>query len=94
MLARALGPSLNSAGISDPIPDPGLELHDADGALIASNDNWKDTDKEAIEATGLAPQNDLESALLVTLPAGLYTTVMRGIDDSTGVGLVEVYRLK
>lgn len=73
--------------------DPVLELHDADGDLLASNDNWKDTQETEIEATGLAPTNDAESALLQTLPSGAYTAIVRGAGDTTGVGLVEVYNL-
>ena len=70
-----------------------LELHDADGALLASNDNWMDDQKAEIEATGLAPSNDLESAIFATLPPGSYTAVVAGKDGVTGVALVEIYRL-
>lgn len=93
VLIRALGPSLAQRGVSDPLADPTLELHDADGTVIASNDNWKDTQEAAIEATHLAPPDDAESALLEALPAGAYTAVVRGANATTGVALVEVYDL-
>lgn len=94
VLTRALGPSLASAAILDPLLDPTLELHDANGAVIASNGDWADTNKAAIMATGLAPTKDAESAILATLPAGAYTAVVHGAGSTTGVGLVEFYRLK
>ena len=72
---------------------PDLELHDENGALIQDNDNWKDTQQTEIEATGLQPTNDLESAIFQTLAPGAYTAIVAGKDDTTGVGLVEVYRL-
>jgi hypothetical protein len=72
VLVRALGPSLTNYGIADALADPTLELHSADGTVIASNDNWKDTQETEIEATGLAPSMDEESALLQTLPPGAY----------------------
>ena len=93
VLTRALGPSLAAAGISAPLADPTLELHDANGALIASNDNWKDTQEAEIEATGLAPDDDLESAILATLSPGPYTAVMIGVNGATGTGFVQFYSL-
>jgi hypothetical protein len=90
---RALGPSLTQFGISNALSDPFLELHDAAGTLIAQNNNWQDDPNQAgaIQGSGLAPSNRLEGALLVTLAAGNYTAVIRGVNNSTGVGLVEVY---
>ncbi len=94
VLVRAIGPSLAAFGVTDALADPVLELHDANGTLIASNDNWTDSTQAAdIEATGLAPTNDLESAILMSLPPSSYTAVVSGSEDSTGVALVEVYRL-
>ncbi len=94
MLLRAIGPSLSNFGITDPLADPVLELHAGDGSLITSNDNWTDSPQMAdIEATGLAPTNDLESAIIETLSPGLYTAVVSGKDGGTGVGLVEAYDL-
>jgi hypothetical protein len=92
---RALGPSLANA--NPPVPgalaDPTLELHDGNGALIRSNDNWKETQQAEIEAAQLAPADDRESAIEATLAPGAYTAIVRGNGDLTGVALVEVYRL-
>jgi hypothetical protein len=93
VLLRAIGPSLVAHGVSDFLADPVLELHDASGTVLASNDNWKDTQQADIQATGIPPTNDLESAILTTLPAGNYTAVIRGKDNGTGIGVVEVYNL-
>jgi hypothetical protein len=98
-LVRAIGPSLSNFGIQNPLGDPTLELHDGSGTTIASNDNWKtrpdgSSQQAEIEATGIPPTNDLESALLQTLPAGNYTAIVRGKNDTAGVGLVEVYNLQ
>jgi hypothetical protein len=93
VLVRGIGPSLSSAGISGALPDPTLELRDGSGTLIASNDNWKDSQRAEIEATGIPPTNDLESALVRTIPAGNYTAILRGSGGSTGVAVVEAYNL-
>ncbi len=93
VILRALGPSLSSKGISNPLADPVLELHDSTGGLIASNNNWKDTQQFAIESTGIPPTDDLESALVTSLQPGLYTIVVRGNNDVTGTALVEAYDL-
>ena len=93
IVARALGPSLATAGITDPLADPMLELHDGQGAVIASNDDWRDGQPEALAALGLAPSRDSESAILIRLLPGAYTAIIRGKDDATGVGLVEIYNL-
>jgi hypothetical protein len=94
VLIRALGPSLTPFGISGALSDPSLELHDSDGTLIGSNNDWKDTQQTEIEATGLQPSNDSESALLETLGPAAYTAIVMGQGGVTGVGLVEVYRLQ
>lgn len=75
------------------LQDPVVELHDSTGAIIASNDNWRSTQEAAINATGLAPKDDRESAVLMALAPGAYTAVIRGAGQSTGVGLVEAYDL-
>ncbi|MEO8351628.1 MAG: hypothetical protein ABI680_07850, partial [Chthoniobacteraceae bacterium] len=93
VLIRAIGPSLAGAGIGTPLLDPTLELHNASGATVAVNDNWADTDEANIQATGLAPKNAAESAILTSLASGAYTAVVRGKNDTIGVGLVEVYYL-
>jgi len=100
VLVRALGPSLTGSGVQGVLSDPTLELHDSNGVTLATNDNWKVNDQtqqsqeSAIRATAITPSNDLESAILATLPQGAYTAVVRGKNNSTGVGLVEVYNLK
>jgi hypothetical protein len=93
VLIRAIGPSLTDFGIDNPLLDPLLELHDSNGATLTTNDNWKDSQQAEIEATGLAPTNNSESAILQTLAPGGYTAIVRGVGDTTGVGLVEVYNL-
>jgi hypothetical protein len=93
VVIRVIGPSLSSAGIPNPLADPVLELHDGNGALIAFNDNWKDTQQTQIQATGLAPSNNAEPAIVRTLAPGLYTAVVVGKNNTSGVALVEVYAL-
>lgn len=90
VLMRALGPSLPVSGT---LTDPTLELHDGNGMVIASNGDWRSDQEFAIQATGLPPTRDAESAIVSTLAPGSYTAIVRGKDNSTGVGLVEVYRL-
>jgi plastocyanin len=93
VLVRALGPTLTQFGVPDALADPTLELRDANGILVRANDNWKDTQQTEIEATGLQPPNDFESAVFETLPPGGYTAIVAGQGGLTGVALVEVYRL-
>lgn len=92
VVVRAIGPSLIPQNIPDALRDPTLELRDGSGNLIASNNNWKDSQEAAIRATGLAPKDDRESAIFAPLPDGTYTAIVRGLDESTGVALVEVYQ--
>jgi hypothetical protein len=93
ILVRGIGPSLGAFGITNPLVDPMLELRDGNGALIDSNDDWR-TNQALIQSTGLQPTNDAESALLLTNPApGAYTTILRGKNNGTGVGVVEAYVL-
>jgi autotransporter-associated beta strand protein len=94
VIVRAIGPSLGPFGVTDPLQDPILELHDQDGTLIASNDNWKDSQELEIEAIGLAPTDDRESVIAATLMPNAYTAIVLGNNNTTGVGLVEVYRLQ
>ena len=93
VLIRAIGPSLTSAGVANALQDPTLELRDGNGVLLASNDNWRSDQEAEIIATTMAPTNDLESAILRSLPPGGYTAVVRGKNNSTGVALVEAYQL-
>jgi hypothetical protein len=93
VIVRGIGPSLQSHGIRNFLADPTLELHDQTGAIIARNDNWRDTQQAVIQATGLAPTKDLESAIVATLAPGNYTAILRGKNGTTGIGLVEIYDL-
>jgi hypothetical protein len=77
--------------LPDALKDPTLELHNASGTIIAFNNNWKDTQQAQIQASGLAPTDTRESAIVVTLAAGAYTAIVRGISNTSGVALVEVY---
>ena len=90
-LIRALGPSLASFGIHDPLPDPTVGLFNANGAQLMSNDDWKAFQQLEITATGFAPTNDLESAMLTTLTAGTYTAIVSGKNGAAGVGTVEIF---
>ena len=93
VIIRAIGPTLTPYNIQNPLPDPTLALHDASGSLIASNDDWRSDQEEAIIETGVPPADDRESAIVATLSAGNYTAIVRGKNDGTGIALVEVYAL-
>lgn len=95
LVIRALGPSLSSAGTENVLSDPVLELHDSNGSLISSNDNWKDKADQAsqIIAKGLAPTNQAEAAMVVSLSPGKYTALIRGKNNQTGVASLEAYKL-
>ncbi len=93
VLVRAIGPSLAALGVSQPLVDPVLELHDYEGTLIATNDNWRSEQQTEIIATGIAPTDDRESAIMATLDPASYTVIVRGQGGTTGVGLVEIYNL-
>ena len=94
VVLRAIGPSLAAAGISEALSDPTVELRNASGSLVDSNDNWGDYPKAAqIQSEGLAPTQPTESALQVTLNPGSYTAIVRGANGATGVALVEIYDL-
>ncbi|MFL6541683.1 MAG: plastocyanin/azurin family copper-binding protein [Chthoniobacterales bacterium] len=92
VLIRAIGPSLASSSVTNALQNPMLELHDANGALTNANDDWKSTQPE-ITATGAAPSDDRESAIVATLPPAGYTAIVRGANSSVGVALVEAYQL-
>jgi len=93
VIVRALGPSLARFGVTNCLPNPEVRLHDANGALVAQNDNWRDTQAAEIMQSGLAPLNELESAIILNLPVGSYTAIVSGVGGGTGNGLVEVYAL-
>jgi glucose/arabinose dehydrogenase len=96
VLLRALGPSLSQFGIANPLADPTLELRDGNGALVASNDNWRDdpTQETLINQTGIPPTNNAESAIVATIPPARHTAIVAGKGGATGVALVEVYHLE
>jgi len=93
IVLRAIGPTLGSFGIAQPLQDPTLELRDANGALIAFDNDWKDNTPTGIKATLLNPTDNRESAIIASLAAGSYTAIVRGKNGTTGVALVEAYRL-
>jgi hypothetical protein len=95
ILARALGPTLSDFGVPGALVDPTLDLVNSNGTVIRSNNNWKDDPQQRaqIEAAGLAPSHDEESALVETVAPGAYTVVVRGNNRAIGVGLVEVYNI-
>lgn len=76
------------------LQDPTLELVDAYGGVCCANNDWKTNQQSEIEAIGIQPSDDRESALVTTVAAGNYTAVVRGVGDTRGVGLVEVYNLR
>jgi hypothetical protein len=93
LVLRGIGPSLSDFGVPDVLADPSLELHDGNGALIQANNNWRETQEVALESTGLAPTNNLESAILISAAPGNYTAILKGADGGTGNGLIEVYKV-
>jgi hypothetical protein len=95
IVVRGIGPSLSAVGVPNWLANPRLELRDMNGALLALNNDWHDDPASAAELTadGLAPTNDLESAIIATLPTGLYTALLSGTNGGTGIGVVEVYDL-
>jgi hypothetical protein len=93
LVLRGIGPSLSDFGVPNVLADPFLELHDGNGALIQANNDWRETQEIPLLNTGLAPANNLEAAIVIGLPPGSYTVLLRGADGGTGNGLVEVYQL-
>jgi hypothetical protein len=95
VIVRGIGPSLTALGVSNALADPTLELRDHNAALIFSNNDWQDNPAQAAEliAAGLAPSNPAESGIVAALPPGLYTALLTGVNNGTGVGLAEVYDL-
>jgi hypothetical protein len=96
VVVRAIGPSLAQSGISGPLSNPSLRLFDNNGQSVAFNDNWADDPAQAadLQALNLAPSNPAESAIVTTLPPGLYTAVVAGQGGGTGIGLIEVYSIQ
>jgi hypothetical protein len=103
VIVRAIGPELTRFGVPNALADPALDLHNGAGALIASNNNWQTTviggiinsdQVSAIQSSGHAPSLPSESAIIATLQPGNYTAIVRGVNNTTGVALVEVYDLQ
>ena len=93
VVVRAIGPDLIAMGVPGALSDPTLELRDASGTLMGFNDGWRDAQEQEIQQTGLAPNDNRDSAILVALIPGNYTAIVRGRDNTAGVTLVEVYAL-
>ena len=93
VVIRAIGPSLSAFGITGALQDPLLELKNANGSTLISNDDWQQSQEMEINQTGLAPTDIRESALVTSLPDGNYTAIVRGKNDTTGVAVVEVYNI-
>ncbi len=102
VIIRAIGPELTPFGVPNVLANPTLELHDSAGAVIASNENWQTTiiggiitqdQVQEILNSGRAPGDMRESAIIANLPAGNYTAIVRGVNGSTGIAVVEVYAL-
>ena len=91
-MCRAIGPSLPVSGA---LADPTLELRDENGSLLFANNDWQDNAAQALEITadGLAPSDAKEAAIAATLPPGLYTAILAGLNNGQGVGIVEIYDL-
>jgi hypothetical protein len=93
VLLRAIGPELTASGVPNVLQDSVMELRDENGGLLMANDNWRETQQTEIEATGIPPHDDRESAIVRTLGSGNYTAIIRGKGDATGVALMEAYNL-
>jgi hypothetical protein len=94
VVLRAIGPSLSSVGVAEPLQDPTVDLKNANGATLSSNNDWQQGQPAELQQLGLAPTDPRESALVATLPAGNYTAIVRGNGNSTGVALVEIYHVQ
>ena len=91
---RALGPTLASKfGVPNALADPTLQLYNGNGTVIGFDNNWKDWQQTQIQNSGRKPRNDLEAAIAVTVSPGNYTAIVRGNNNATGIGLVEVYQV-
>ncbi len=93
VLIRAIGPSLSAFRVAGALEDPILELYNGDGSLIFENNDWRAEQEQQILATTIQPSDEKEAAIIATLPPGQYTAIVRGAGDSTGVALIEIYKL-
>lgn len=94
LVVRAIGPSLLAFGINNALPDTTLELRDSNAAIVRENDNWRTDQQQELINAGLQPSDDLEAALVATIPPGQYTAQVRGKNEATGIGVVQVYFLQ
>ena len=94
VVVRAIGPSLNQANVPGALQDTTLDLVNANGDLLASNDDWRSTQEQELIATTLQPSDDRESAILISLNPGAYTAILRGKNSSSGIALIEAYLLR
>jgi hypothetical protein len=94
VIIRAIGPDLTATGVPGALQDPTLELRDGSGTLVASNNDWRDTQEQEIIGTQIPPNDDRDSAILASLAPGYYTAIVRGRENTTGLALVEFYDLK
>ena len=95
LLVRAIGPDLAALGVTGALQDPTLELHDSNGAILSSNNNWQSaSNSSAISAAGLAPADSCDAAILLTPGPGQFTAIVRGAGATTGVALLETYLLQ
>lgn len=93
VLVRAIGPDLAAFDVKNALQNPTLELRDAFGTLLGANDDWRSDQEDEINATNLAPNDDRDAAVISTLLPGAYTAIVRGVDESSGTGVVEIYDL-
>jgi hypothetical protein len=94
VVVRAIGPSLSAFGIAGALQDPAVELKDANGSTLSSNDDWQQGLPAELQLLGLVPNDPRESALIATLAPGAYTATVRGAGNVAGVALVEVYHVQ
>jgi hypothetical protein len=93
VLVRAIGPTLANAGVSPTLQDPVLQIFNGE-TLLRENDNWQTASNASdVVASGAPPQDARESAILMRLEPGFYTAVIRGVNDTTGISLIEVYEI-
>jgi hypothetical protein len=94
IVARGVGPSLSNFGVTNPLADPTIELHDANGAILAENNDWRDTQELQILYFGIPPANDLEAAIVYARPPGPSTVIVAGKSGGAGIGLVEIFNFR
>jgi hypothetical protein len=95
VIVRGIGPSLAQFGLNPVLADPTLELHDGNGAILASDDNWQDDPSQAAQLTAnnFAPSDPKEAAIFTSLPPGQFTVVLAGKNGGTGIGVVEIFNI-